>query len=61
METCNDSEEMTGSLDWVFKELVYTDNGFRVEIPGMSDVWDWSERKVEVGLSNTSEEVRIYM
>ena len=39
METLNDREEMSGTLDWTLKEPMYTDNELYDEIPGMSVVW----------------------
>ena len=41
MDTHNDDEEMSETLDWGLKEPMYTDNTLCDEIPGMSDVWDW--------------------
>jgi len=41
LESHSETEEMSGTLDWVLKEPMYTEKVFR-EKPGMSVVWDWT-------------------
>lgn len=59
METLIDREVMSGVLDWVLNEPKYTDSALCVEIPWMSDTWDWVfvERTAKGGLGRTEEEL----